>query len=617
MKNIQSNILTRILAVALIIGAVGCQDKFLEETNPNQISTDSYWKTLSDLESGLVAVYASFSTNNIFQTVNENHRSDIDWPGWGRPNTSNPFFLQTFTGSDGAVTNKWSALYEVAFKSNQVIEAYEALEGTFSSDEAEERALEIYAEAKFFRGVAHWYLYNSFNNGKVIISDFVPVTLEDFYQPIRPADEVIAFVREDLTFAINNLPETWTRDIDMGRVTTWTAQAVMGKSFLYDVGPISSIENAAYYDSAAAYFKNIIDNGGFSLTPEIGMNFHSSDEFNSESIFEVSFSVNYKSEVSIWDKENTAHNLPQQMAPGGFLGGFRSTYPACWLGLEYRNEKMDLNDASNYVPAYDWSGNRLQAADGSDSTRLRIFSKRTGQSIALVDDMDNMYYNAFPAQKGQFNNSETAYFRKYSNSDIADSERTFSADGRGGSNIRLIRLADVYLMYAECLIKGGTDASGLDMALEYVNKVRKRSSLEQLGPNGSGEFPSASHDNITYDAGSLMNHLMYKERPLELASEGHAIRYLDLRRWGVLKQRFDELAVGLYAKENVPFVNLDGTPGTRWGGRLIAVATEAEADPALVDRSMPAANFREELHSYLPIPVDEETGNPELYSITK
>lgn len=617
MKNIQSKILALTMSALLLGGVSGCQDEFLDETNPNQISTDSYWKTLGDLEAGLVAVYASFSTNNIFQTVNENHRSDIDWPGWGRPNTSNPFFLQTFTGSDGTVLNKWSSLYEVAFKANQVISAYNTLAGTFTSEEAEERALEIYAEARFFRGVAHWYLYNSYNFGKVIISDFVPVTLEDFYQPIRPAEDVIAFVREDLRFAIDNLPETWTREIDNGRVSTWTAQAVMGKSYLYDVGPLNAIANSMYYDSAAFYFKNIIDNGGFSLTPDIGMNFHSQNEFNSESIFEVSFSVNYKSEVSIWDKENTAHNLPQQMAPAGVIGGFRSTYPACWLAMEYREEKLDLNDASNYVPANDWLGNRLQAADGSDSTRLRIFSKRTGQSIALAEDLDNSYYGYSPAQQAQFNNSETAYFRKYSNSDIAVSERTFSPDGRGGSNIRLIRLADVYLMYAECLIKGGTDGAGLTDAMMYVNRVRKRSSLEQIGPNGSGEYPSATHDNVTYDAASLMNHLMYKERPLELASEGHAIRYLDLRRWGVLKQRFDELAVGLYAKSDVPFVNIDGTNGTKWGGSLYRVATEAEADPALIDRSMPADNFKEDLHSYLPIPVDEETGNPELYSLIK
>lgn len=603
MKKNKHKILIGILSCIFFLGTAGCQEDFLEESNPNQISTDSFWKTLNDLESGMTAVYAAFSTNNIFQIVDENHRSDIDWPGWGRPNTGNPFFLQTFTGADNMVKNKWSALYEVVFKTNQVIAAYENLAGGFTTEAAEERALEIYAEAKFFRGVANFYLHNSFNEGNVIIFDFVPVTIEDFYQPIRPASEVINFARADLTFAAENLPATWERAIDMGRVTAGSAEAILGKSYLYE----------ANYDSAKYYLKNVIDNYNYMLTPDINWNFHSTNEFNSESIFEVSFSVNYKSEVSIWDKEQTAHNMPQLFAPGGAIGGFRASYPACWLIMSYKEEKMDLNDPANYVTAHDWLGNKLQAEDGSDSTRLRIFSRRASQSVALVEERDELFYNSYPAQKAQFNNSETGYFRKFTNSDIAESERTFSADGRGGANVRLIRLADVYLMYAESLIKGGSDDAGLEEAMLYINRVRKRSSLELLGLDGSGEFPNSSHDGIQYNAASLMEHLMYTERPLELASEGHAIRYLDLRRWGIIEKRFDELSVGLYSKVNWPFVNLDGKNGTKWGGSLIRVNSVDEAHPTFVNRSMPAENFNFAVHGYLPIPTDEETGNPKLY----
>jgi len=117
MKNIKSRILVVSLSLLMILGVSGCED-FLTETNPNQISTESFWKTLGDLEKGLVAVYASFSNNAIYQIADENHRSDIDWPGWGRPNTSNPFFLQTFTNAENTVRNKWSSLYTVIFRAN-------------------------------------------------------------------------------------------------------------------------------------------------------------------------------------------------------------------------------------------------------------------------------------------------------------------------------------------------------------------------------------------------------------------------------------------------------------------------------------------------------------------
>lgn len=604
MKNILFKSIMALSSVALLFAATSCQETFLEETNPNQISTDSFWKTLNDLESGMVAVYASFANENITQIVNENHRSDIDWPGWGRPTTNNPFFLQTFTNSEGAVANKWAGLYEGIFRANQVIEAYENLKGSFATEEGEERAAEINAEARFFRGLYHFYLHSSFNEGKVIIFDFVPKDLEDFYQPIKPADDVLKFFRNDLRFAAANLPPKWLEFIDKGRVTAGAAEAVLGKSHLY----------MADYDSAAYYFGNVISNPdyGYALTPDIEMNFHSQNEFNSESILEVSYSMNFKSAVTINDKENTAHRLAFSFSTPP--DGQRFSYPACWLIMAHREEKMDLTDAANYVVAKDWLQNPIAASNGADSMRLRVLSRRTEQSIALPDDQDHLYYTVYAAQKAQFNNGEPAYWRKYTNSDFAVSEVTNSADSRGGSNIRLIRLADVYLMFAECLIKGG---GNLDDAMLLINRVRKRSGLELIGPDGSGEYPASTHDNQTYTSDQLMDHLMYIERPMELASEGHAIRFFDLRRWGILKQRFDELAVGLYNAENVPFVDVEGKNQTKWASKLIRVATAAEAHPRYVDRSMPADNFDASVHSYLPIPNTEETGNPNLYNETE
>ncbi len=608
MKNIVIKSIIAAVGVVVTIGMTSCEDKFLTEVNPNEISTGSYWLTIADLEGGLVGVYNAFKNESIYKVVPETNRSDMDWPGWGRPNTGNEFFLQTFTSSSNDINQKWAALYEGIFKANQVIEAYERINGTFASDEAQERADQINAEARFFRGLFHFYLHNSFNNGKVIIYDFVPKTVGDFYQSISSADKVEEFYRADLEFALENLPPKWIENIHIGRVTAGAAEAVLGKSYLY----------AGDYTTAAAYFKNVIENPeyGYSLVPDIGMNFHSSSEFNAESILEVSYSIQFKSEVSKWDKENTANNLPQTLAPAGYIGGFRNIYPACWLIMEYKEEKMDLNDASNYAIARDWDGSPLQAKDGTDSVRLRLYSKRTVKSIALPDDRDELYYLAYPSQKGQFNNGETSYWKKFTNSDVADTERTFTADGRGGSNFRLIRLADVYLMYAECLIKGGTDNAGVDEAMRFINAVRKRSALELIGPNGSGDYPSATHDNVTYDAASLMDHLMYVERPLELSLEGHAIRFLDLRRWGIIKERFEELAVGLYTNQDFPYVDLDGKPQTKWGSVLVRVATAAEAHARYVDRAQPANNFNPEIHSYYPIPNSEETGNPNLYNET-
>ncbi|MDE3142501.1 MAG: RagB/SusD family nutrient uptake outer membrane protein, partial [Bacteroidota bacterium] len=69
-----------------------------------------------------------------------------------------------------------------------------------------------------------------------------------------------------------------------------------------------------------------------------------------------------------------------------------------------------------------------------------------------------------------------------------------------------IRLADVYLMEAEALVRGGGSAS---TAQSYLDKVRARVGLPSV---------PATLDNI------------YNERKLELATEGH--RWYDLVRTG-------------------------------------------------------------------------------------
>lgn len=588
------NSILKNIAIGLIIvfPFASCSD-FLEETNPNALSTDNFWKTQADLELGLTSVYNSFKNSSVLRLVDEYQRSDMTWPGWGRPNTNNEYFLQTFNESSNAPNDKWTALYTGIFRANQVIEAYNNLKGTFANPEAEKETAMIEAQARFFRGLYHFYLYTSFNNGSVIMYDFVPKDESEFYQTVSPAEEVQAFYRADLEYARENLPPVWYENKDKGRATSGAATALLGKSYLY----------AKDYETAATYFKDVIDNPdyGYALTNNIGENFTTWNEFNEESILEISYSLNFKSEVSIWDEEQTSTNMNYSFSP---VGGWRSLYPACWLQMAYKNEKMDTSDPRNYV------------LDDNGDSRLRSYSLRTSWSIALVDDLDQSYYQKTSAQGARYNNGETAYWRKYTNWDIVESERDIVPSERSGINVRVIRLADVYLMYAEALIKGGTDASGVNEAMRYINRVRKRSALELIGPAGTGEYPSADHDGITYNAQSLMNHLMYVERPLELSAEGHAIRTIDMRRWGITKQRFDELAVGLYNQENFPFVDEKGNNATRWGSVLVEVATAADAHARYVDRSQPAANYLESSHGYWPLPNGEITANPQLNTET-
>jgi hypothetical protein len=85
----------------------------------------------------------------------------------------------------------------------------------------------------------------------------------------------------------------------------------------------------------------------------------------------------------------------------------------------------------------------------------------------------------------------------------------------------VMRLADLYLLYAEALNETGNMA----IALEYLNKVRERAGLETVEDSWSAYsiYPSK------YSEKNGLREIIQQERLIELAFEGH--RFWDLRRW--------------------------------------------------------------------------------------
>lgn len=99
-----------------------------------------------------------------------------------------------------------------------------------------------------------------------------------------------------------------------------------------------------------------------------------------------------------------------------------------------------------------------------------------------------------------------------------------------GLDVNIMRLADVYLMAAECAI----ELNDLQTALTYVNAVRNRAAkLPAKMFNGK---PVANYQVKPYPNFSSQDYArkaVRMERRLELAMEGH--RFFDLVRWGIAK----------------------------------------------------------------------------------
>ncbi|MDO6801695.1 RagB/SusD family nutrient uptake outer membrane protein [Wenyingzhuangia sp. 1_MG-2023] len=586
-------IYTKIVSLLILaITVIGCSDEFLEQTNPNSLSTGTFWQNMDDLNMGLIGAYKSFSSPNNILLVDDILRSDLAWgSGYQRPTNTNVYYLQTFNDAADFPNKVWAQNYKTIFGANQVIVATEKLlESTFTTATEIEEATKILAQARFIRGYMYFLLHHAFNNGDVPLFDFVPEKESDYFQPISPGEEVRAFLLADLEFAAENLPNSWDAN-EEGRVTAGAAVALIGQTYLYQ----------NQFDLAAPYFKSVIEDFDYALTSNVGSNFTSMDELNEESILEVVYSMDYKNELGQWDSRDVANTAYNKKLTGG-PGSWRGAIPANWLIVEYRNDPIDTSDPRN----------KVTEEDGTE--RFRKFSLRTSYSIALVDDEDLGYYGFdTPGQVSPFNVNLTSFWRKHTNWDLGFGSEDLMSPGKVRSpiNERLIRLGEIYLQYAECMIETGD----LDEALKYINRIRRRAGVVLLGAAGTGEYPANDHDDVTYTAETLMEHLRFKEYPLELSCEGDNNRNIDLRRWGVKKERFQELSERRYdvLHYDVTMPLPEANVVTRWSSIMVEVdPSDPEVDNNLNEFVKAAANYTDD-KAYWPIPNSEIIANPKLY----
>ncbi|WP_075602105.1 RagB/SusD family nutrient uptake outer membrane protein [Saccharicrinis aurantiacus] len=631
------------LLVSVFVGGLllhSCSDDELQQINPNKITTEVFWETQADCELGINAIYNAFKDRNLMALRVESQRSDMAHKY--QNDAENSYYLKTYNNSKSDIQNKWASLYTGVFRANQALIGLNKFK-ELNPDVNEEMWNNWRGQALFFRGLFYFYLHSSFNNGEVVIRDTIPEVIADFQIPVSSSKDVFNFFMTDLKAAYTEgiLPNTWSKGNE-GRITRGAVAAVIGQAYLYQ-------EN---YDSAKVYLGDVINNTAYAyaLTDDLKENVSSTNELNSEAILEIVYSENLKPEETANSGDGVSSKYGDDVSPIETQWGQAAMYPAYWLQMAYKEDPMDVNDPRNLTPQIDIvSGDPVLDENGEVIMELRRYNQRASAYIAFVDDEATQYYLARTCLAWNFNNKSTAAFKMMSNCNeysYIDANRSNSENYKSGVNYRVLRLADIFLMYAETLIEGGSNESGVTEALSYINKVRYRSALQLLGPS-TGEFASSTFDEETYDAQKVMDQLMYVERPLEISILGHASRHMDLRRWGIYEERFQELSQLRYSFGSYPEeIWSDNTDGTRkflypkaedapydpitkknyirWGSILYydsyfdnAVGWDGKPagdDKFDIEYQASAANYIESQHAYWPIPLVEETSNPNIYN---
>ncbi|MEN8703387.1 MAG: RagB/SusD family nutrient uptake outer membrane protein [Polaribacter sp.] len=591
MKNFKNKLIVLIVIASFL---QSCSE-YVEEANPNEASSDTYWVDLDQSDASLTGVYGGMLDTFIVNPWAESWRSDLGIVSalrTGNPNARVvPIYTHTYNSGSFNIHRQWNALYQVIYRANQLITGLENMDVTLKSNT---RWTEQMGQARLLRGMCHFYLHAIYNKGEIIIRDKVPGIIEEFNKSTSSSAEVITFFRDDLLYAYNNLPHSFD---EKSRVDKGVAATILGTSHLYE----------KEYGLAIGYFNEIINNQaayGYALLTgeDVKKMYTEAGAFNSESIFEINYSLAQKIEESQWYEESFSNRNARYSAPNGTGGGApEHTVAAAWLTEAYSTESLDPLDPRNTVVGH----------NGRDRVADNI-SLRASSMIALVNDEHTEYYQSSTAAiRESFNKQKISFFKQHTNHDIAVHEKdTGVSPWKSGKNVTINRLADIYLMRAECYLEDGGNVTA---ALSDINTIRARWGLALLGPVVDGSKTYIANESVTglpfTDENTLRKQLRHVERPLELNVQGVSSRNIDLRRWGNAQARFAELAGIKYYLDKYTYVNATGANKVRNNSLLTRTVTTKELYASGKNEFEDAAANYSDLNDYLPIPLTETDYN--------
>lgn len=460
--------LTCILVFSFIL--VACDD--VNITDKNRITPQSFFRDATDAEAALVGTYGPLTVimgwGRMMGAILTIHRGDIVDTN-PQPNVYDPGTFVVNSG-DARVNEGWQTLWRIVQRANNVLENAPGI------DMNENRKAEMLGEARFLRGLAYFYLVNMWGN--------IPLITDAVSSPDQlevgqvPPEEVWAQIITDFTEAQEVLPQTWP-DSDIGRATWGAATAMLGKSYLFNED----------WTNASSEFKKILNSGLYELVDDYQFNFLREGSNNAESIFELQYESTPNGN---WGPSGTQSPLRGQawepdVAPPGFTSQQSVTINK-WVFDLFMKEKTVVGEIDPRAFAtilWDYPGAKVYQQDFNE---------------ALSEEDQNK-----------------VFVRKYLNF-YRETSLVPGSWGESNNNYRMIRFADVLLMFAEA----ENEASGSTQeVLNAINRVRARANMPSI------------EDGLSK---SEMREKIRDERVLELAIEGH--RHLDLKRWGIMADRF-------------------------------------------------------------------------------
>jgi len=423
--------MNRIVKILVFFGVVffaSCEDE-LELTNPNQVTTDTFFKTETDFEQALITAYVSAKsglaggyTGTRCVMIRNGRSDEIEF----RNDIAGIYKISRFTNDadNREAALMFSQCYRGIYRVNLIEEKLAEVD---LSDEFKDRIL---GQAYFLRGFYYHILAREFKDVPIkLIASQDPNTFEI---EKSPQAQVYAQALDDLRKAEERLPVITDAASAKGKPSKGAAKALAGQIYI-EIGDWTNAKQQLEPLTTAPYNYQLV---------EYAWNFDEEHEHNAESVFEIVFDLS--GGTNKWgDGESvnaTQSNTIAKEYGAAEIGGWFEAWPTQSL-MDALTKEKDL--------------------DGNFDIRAR----RT----AAWNYPGCMYYlkpftEVFAPEK-----QDTYWFTKYQNAYTRERE----TDPMSSINERYIRYAHIIANLAEAELELGNPG----VAIGLLNQLRKRANL--------------------------------------------------------------------------------------------------------------------------------------------
>lgn len=405
-----------VFSLMLVIGASSCTD-LLEQSDPNAVTVDNYFKTENDIQLAVNGIYQSLRSSD---AVGENsglytdERSDDTGTNDNQSNSGEPFQFNNFSllPSNTWLKNHWNALYQTITRSNIVLSNIDNI--TFADAD---NKVKLTAEAKFLRAYIYFQLVRKWGDVPLVTKQLVTTDEITQFTARVKKEEVYNQIIADLKDVIGSPLSNLQTGANVGRVSKAAGNALLGQVYLTMATTLDQSGKAANLASAKTYLEAAYGMKTFGTLKDISYT----------DVFDVS-------------KKSTCPELIFQIV----------------------NKQGDLNYSSSIAANTQAKGETINSLKPS-----------TGTGANVTHDLVNDYETGDLRKDFSMKYANDVTVQDWFITKFRDASTTAGINGYGGNDWVLIRYADVILMLAEVNMYLGNDTQ----AITYLDMVRERAKM--------------------------------------------------------------------------------------------------------------------------------------------